>query len=634
MFNAKQILIKYWGHTNFRPMQEEIIQSVLAMKDTLALLPTGGGKSVCFQIPCLMQDGICVIISPLISLMKDQVEHLKSKGLKSVAITSGMSKNEVDVALGNCIYGNYKFLYLSPERLQNKMVQERIRQMNVNLITVDEAHCISEWGYDFRPSYLHIAEIREVIPNVPILALTATATDDIIDDIQEKLLFSEKHLLQSSFVRENLSYVVINTENKKTKLVKILNHFKSSAIVYVGSRKETKEITQLLRTHNISSDYYHAGLDMDIRNQKQEKWTHNEIRIMVATNAFGMGIDKENVRVVVHINTPTSLEAYFQEAGRAGRDGKLAYAILLTNKSDVIDLNRFVLSQFPSVQEIRDCYQKIADYFHIAVDTAEGESFEFDINDFCERYNLKTYKTYNILKYLEKEEFIKLTDSIHSPSKLHFIVDNTELYRFQVANVHYDSFIKLLLRSYSGLFENYVTINEQTLSSRFNSPPTQVVDLLEKLQQLEILKYLPRTNAPKLIFTKNRAEASTIRISEEILEKRKKLKKQKMESIIAYTENSTICRTQQLLEYFGEENNYKCGQCDVCVERNKLDISDLEFEKIKKYLQNILSEKAMISSKIINPITDVREEKVLKVLQWLLDNGKIKLTENKYSWIG
>jgi len=633
MFNAKEILIKYWGHTNFRPMQEEIIQSVLAKKDTLALLPTGGGKSVCFQIPCLMQDGICIVISPLISLMKDQVEHLKSKGIKSVAITSGMSKDEVDVALGNCIYGNYKFLYLSPERLQNKMVQERIRQMNVNLITVDEAHCISEWGYDFRPSYLHIAEIREVIPDVPILALTATATADIIDDIQDKLLFSEKHLLQSSFVREYLSYVVINTENKKTKLVKILNHFKSSAIVYVGSRKETKKITQLLRTHNISSDYYHAGLDMDIRNQKQEKWTHNEIRVMVATNAFGMGIDKENVRVVVHINTPTSLEAYFQEAGRAGRDGKLAYAILLTNKSDVIDLNRFVLSQFPSVQEIRDCYQKIADYFHIAVDTAEGESFEFDINDFCERYNLKTYKTYIILKYLEKEEFIKLTDSIHSPSKLHFIVDNTELYRFQVANVHYDSFIKLLLRSYSGLFENYVTINEQTLSSRFNSPPTQVVDLLEKLQQLEILKYLPRTNAPKLIFTKNRAEASTIRISEEILEKRKQLKKQKMESIIAYSENITICRTQQLLDYFGEENNYKCGKCDVCVERNKLDISDLEFEKIKKYLQNILSEKEMISSEIVNTITDVREEKIIKVLQWLIDNGQIKLMENKYSWI-
>ncbi len=633
MFNAKQILITYWGHTNFRPMQEEIIQSVLATKDTLALLPTGGGKSVCFQIPCLMQDGICIVISPLISLMKDQVEHLKSKGIKSVAITSGMSKNEVDVALGNCIYGNYKFLYLSPERLQNKMVQERIRQMNVNLITVDEAHCISEWGYDFRPSYLHIAEIREIIPDVPILALTATATADIIDDIQDKLLFSDKHLLQSSFVRENLSYVVINTENKKPKLVKILNHFKSSAIVYVGSRKETKEITQLLRTHNISSDYYHAGLDMDIRNQKQEKWTRNEIRVMVATNAFGMGIDKENVRVVVHINTPTSLEAYFQEAGRAGRDGTLAYAILLTNKSDRIDLSRFILSQFPTVQEIRDCYQKIADYFHIAVDTAEGESFEFDINDFCERYNLKIYKTYNILKYLEKEEFIKLTDSIHSPSKLHFIVDNTELYRFQVANVHYDSFIKLLLRSYSGLFENYVTINEQTLSSRFNSPPTQVVDLLEKLQQLEILKYLPRTNAPKLIFTKNRAEASTIRISEEILKIKKELKKQKMESIIAYAENSTICRTQQLLEYFGEENNYKCGKCDVCVERNKLEISDLEFEKIKKYLQNILSEKAMISSEIINTITDVREEKVLKVLQWLLDNGKIKLTENKYSWI-
>ena len=633
MFNAKQILIKYWGHTNFRPMQEEIIQSVLAKKDTLALLPTGGGKSVCFQIPCLMQDGICIVVSPLISLMKDQVEHLKSKGIKSVAITSGMSKDEVDVALGNCIYGNYKFLYLSPERLQNKMVQERIRQMNVDLITVDEAHCISEWGYDFRPSYLHIAEIREVIPNTPILALTATATSDIIDDIQDKLLFNEKHLLQSSFIRENLSYVVINTENKKNKLIKIIKHFKSSAIVYVGSRKETKGITQLLRNNNIASDYYHAGLDMDIRNQKQEKWTHNEIRVMVATNAFGMGIDKDNVRIVVHLSTPTSLEAYFQEAGRAGRDGTLAYAILLTNKSDRIDLSRFILSQFPTVQEIRDCYQKIADYFHIAVDTAEGESFEFDINNFCERYNLKTYKTYNILKYLEKEELIKLTDSIHSPSKLHFIVDNTELYRFQVANVHYDSFIKLLLRSYSGLFENYVTINEQTLSSRFNSPPTKILELLEKLQQLEILKYLPRTNAPKLVFTKNRAEASTLRISEEILEKRKQLKKQKMESIIAYSENITICRTQQLLDYFGEENNFRCGKCDVCVERNKLDISDLEFEKIKKSLENILSEKEMISSEIVNRITDVREEKIIKVLQWLIDNGQIKLMENKYSWI-
>ncbi|MEC8853577.1 MAG: ATP-dependent DNA helicase RecQ, partial [Bacteroidota bacterium] len=521
MFDAKQILIKYWGHTHFRPLQEEIIQSALGGKDTLALLPTGGGKSICFQIPSLMQDGICIVISPLIALMKDQVQHLKSKGIKSVAITSGLSKDEADVALGNCIYGNYKFLYLSPERLQSKIVQERIRQMDVNLITVDEAHCIAEWGYDFRPSYLHIAEIREVIPNAPILALTATATSDIIDDIQEKLLFKEKHLLQSSFVRENLSYVVINVKDKKTKLLKILNHFKSSAIVYASSRKETKEITIFLRNNSISSDYYHGGLDMEIRNQKQEKWTNGQIRVMVATNAFGMGIDKDAVRIVIHMNTPTSLEAYFQEAGRAGREGKLAYAILISNKSDRIDLSKFIFSQFPSVQEIRKCYQKIADYFHIAVDTAEGDSFEFDINDFCERYHFKTYKTYNILKYLEKEEFIKLTDSVYSPSKLHFTVDNTELYRFQIANMHYDSFIKLLLRSYSGLFENYVTINEQTLASRYNSTSTKVLDMLEKLQQLEILKYVPRTNTPKLVFTKNRAESSSIRISEEKLENRK-----------------------------------------------------------------------------------------------------------------
>ncbi len=351
MFDAKQILIKYWGHTHFRPLQEEIIQSALGGKDTLALLPTGGGKSICFQIPSLMQDGICIVISPLIALMKDQVQHLKSKGIKSVAITSGLSKDEVDVALGNCIYGNCKFLYLSPERLQSQMVQERIRQMNVNLITVDEAHCIAEWGYDFRPSYLHIAEIREVIPNAPILALTATATSDIIDDIQEKLLFKEKHLLQSSFVRENLSYVVINVKDKKTKLLKILNHFKSSAIVYASSRKETKEITIFLRNNSISSDYYHGGLDMEIRNQKQEKWTNGQIRVMVSTNAFGMGIDKDDVRVVVHMNTPTSLEAYFQEAGRAGREGKLAYAILISNKSDRIDLSLSVYIN--SVNEFR-----------------------------------------------------------------------------------------------------------------------------------------------------------------------------------------------------------------------------------------------------------------------------------------
>ncbi len=633
MFSAKEILIKYWGHTHFRSMQEEIIQSALAGKDTLALLPTGGGKSICFQIPALMQDGVCIVISPLISLMKDQVLHLKSKGIKSVAITSGLSKNEVEVALDNCIYGNYKFLYLSPERLQSKMVQERIKLMNVNLITVDEAHCIAQWGYDFRPSYLHIAEIREIIPDTPILALTATATTDIIDDIQEKLLFKEKHLLQSSFVRENLSYVVINKEDKRTLLLKILNHFKSSAIVYVNSRRETKEITQFLRNNKISSDFYHAGLDMEIRNQKQEKWTHNQIRVMVATNAFGMGIDKGNVRVVVHLSAPTSLEAYFQEAGRAGRDGNTAYAILLSNRNDMIEQNKFILSQFPNLKEIRDCYQKIADFFHIAVNTAEGESFEFDIIDFCNKYGLNTYKTYNILKYLEKEEFIKLTDSIHSPSKLHFTVDNSELYSFQVANVHYDSFIKLLLRSYSGLFENYVIINELTLSKRFNSSPEKVIEFLEKLQQLEILKYVPRNNSPKLILSKNRVEANSIQISEEIIAKRKQLRKEKMEAVITYTEDITTCRTKQLLEYFGEENDYKCGKCDVCVERNKLKLSDLEFEKIKKLMHNVLQEKDLTTLEISKIITSIKEEQIIKVLQWLIDNGKVKLSANKYSWI-
>lgn len=634
MLAAKEILIKYWGHTSFRPMQEEIIQAVLEKKDTLALLPTGGGKSVCFQVPTLMQDGICIVISPLISLMKDQVEHLKSKGIKSVAITSSLSKDEVFVALNNCIYGDYKFLYLSPERLQNKSVQERIKQMNVNLITVDEAHCIAEWGYDFRPSYLHIAEIRGLLPDVPILALTATATSDIVDDIQEKLFFREKQLLQSSFVRENLSYVVINTEQKKQKLVKILNHFKSSAIVYVGSRKQTKEITTLLRNNNISSDFYHAGLDMDVRNQKQQRWMHNQTRVMVATNAFGMGIDKENVRIVVHLNTPSSMEAYFQEAGRAGRDGNLAYAILLTNKRDRIDMTQFMLSQYPSVQEIKDCYQKIADYFHIAVDSAEGESFEFNINDFCDKYQLTALKTYNILKYLEKEEYIKLTDAVHTPSKLHLTIDNAELYRFQVANAHYDGFIKLLLRSYSGLFDNYVTINEITLAQRFNTSSEKIISLLEKLQQLEILNYLPRSNTPKLIFTKNRAEASSLQISAEILAERKEIKRQKIAAVINYSENNIVCRTQQLLSYFGEERIFKCGKCDVCVERNKIELSETEFEKIQIAIKELVEKNVLSAIEITNHLCHLREEKILKVLKWLSDNEQVKLTDNKYIWIG
>ena len=370
--------------------------------------------------------------------------------------------------------------------------------------------------------------------------------------------------MQSSFVRENLSYVVINTEQKKQKLVKIFESFQKQCNSICRQQKTDKEITTLLRNNNISSDFYHAGLDMDVRNQKQQRWMHNQTRVMVATNAFGMGIDKENVRILVHLNTPSSMEAYFQEAGRAGRDGNLAYAILLTNKRDRIDMTQFMLSQYPSVQEIKDCYQKIADYFHIAVDSAEGESFEFNINDFCDKYQLTTFNTYNILKYLEREEYIKLTDAVHTPSKLHLTIDNTELYRFQVANAHYDGFIKLLLRSYSGLFDNYVTINESTLAQRFNTSSEKIISLLEKLQKLEILNYLPKSNAPKLIFTKNRAEASSLQISAEILAERKELKRQKIAAVINYSENNFVCRTQQLLSYFGEERIYKCGKCDVC----------------------------------------------------------------------
>jgi ATP-dependent DNA helicase RecQ len=567
MLDPKQILIKYWGYTNFRPLQKEIIESVITGNDTLALLPTGGGKSICFQIPSLIQDGICIIITPLISLMHDQVRHLKSKGIKTVSINSEKSLQEIEIALGNCINGNYKFLYISPERLEMKLVQNSINKMNVNLITVDEAHCITEWGYDFRPSYLKISKIRELKPNVPILALTATATEDIIDDIQNKLKFKKNNLLKATFKRDNLSYVIIESKNKKNKLLNILEHFKSSAIVYTKSRKETEAISMFLKDNKISSDYYHAGLEIKIRERKQELWYNGQIRVMVATNAFGMGINKENVRVVIHLNIPYSIESYFQQVGRAGRDGKLAYAILIKQKDEINNLKKFLLNKFPTEDEIRTCYQKIADNFHIAVDTGYGKSFNFEIISFCRRYNLELYKTYNIIKHLENEGLIRLTDYNYSRSKLHLIVDNQELYRFQVSNSYYDSFIKLLLRSYSGLYESYIKIDELKLASKFNCTLEKIIDILKRLHKLNIVDYIPENNSPRIIFTNNRCDSDNIIIPKNRLENKKELIIRKLDLVTKYIKNKETCRSIQLLEYFGEKNNIMCGKCDVCVEK-------------------------------------------------------------------
>ena len=632
--NAVDVLIKYWGHTSFRLKQEEIINSVIAKKDTLALLPTGGGKSICYQVPALLNEGICIVISPLIALMNDQVRFLKSKGIKSVAITSNMHFSEIDTALTNCIYGGIKFLYLSPEKLQNELVQTRIKEMNVNLITVDEAHCISEWGHNFRPAFRHIDEIREIIPNIPVLALTATATSSVIHDIQESLNFKEKNLIQSSFSRSNLSYVVDNVEDKKSRLIKLLNKIKSSVIIYVGSRKAAKEITHFLVENKFSANFYHGGLSAKIRDDRQESWTKNQTRIMVATNAFGMGIDKADVKLVVHMELPSTIEAYFQEAGRAGRNGKTAYAFLLANSNDIRKQEELLSLRYPCIKDIKKCYQNIANYLQIAEGVLPIEPIPFNILKFSERYKSTYLKTFNILKYLEKEELFKISDALHTPSKLIMNVNNSELYKFQISNKYYDRFIKLLLRSYGNLFNNYVFINELQLAERYNSDVTEVKRLLIKLQQLEIVKYQEQNNNPQLTFIKARKDVEALQLNEVKWEKRKEYEKNKLNRISDYISTKKTCRSKILLHYFGEENSEKCGVCDVCVLEKRKNIKDKEFLRISNKIKEYLQEKEHSLEEICTLLPNTNEQGIINILNFLFDNDKVGKYGNKYQWKG
>jgi ATP-dependent DNA helicase RecQ len=631
---AIDVLIKYWGHTQFRLKQAEIIKQVIEKKDTLALLPTGGGKSICYQVPALMQEGICLVISPLIALMDDQVRFLKSKGIKSVAITSGMHYNDIDTALTNCIYGGVKFLYLSPERLQNELVQTRIKEMNINLITVDEAHCISEWGHNFRPAYRHISEIREIIPETPILALTATATASVIDDIQNNLDFKEHNLIQSSFVRENLSYVVDNVEDKKLRLLKLVDKIKSSVIVYVGSRKAAKEITEFLVANNYSASYYHGGLAAKTRTERQESWTKNQTRIMVATNAFGMGIDKPDVKLVVHMELPSTIEAYFQEAGRAGRNGKQAYAFLLANKSDVKKQQNLLNLRYPSITEIKEVYQKLANYLQIAEHVLPAEAISFDISNFSERYKISNLKAYNILKYLEKEEHLKLSDAVHNPSKLMIIISNANLYKFQIANRYYDNFIKLLLRSYTNLFNNYVIINEQEIASRFNVTADEVKRLLDKLVQLEIVKYLPKNNNGEITYLKERKDIEYLYLEEQKWENRKKYEQDKLQKITHYITDKKECRSKLLLHYFGEEESEQCGTCDFCIYEKRRKIKEVEYQKITKQLAQVIENKELTIQEICASLPSINEQQLINIIQFLFDNDKVGKFGNKYQWKG
>ncbi|MCK4464328.1 MAG: RecQ family ATP-dependent DNA helicase [Bacteroidales bacterium] len=618
----QQILTKYWGHPNFRTLQDDIIKSVGNGNDTLGLMTTGGGKSITFQVPALAKDGLCLVITPLIALMKDQVANLVTRGIKAIMVYSGMTKNEIDVALENCIYGDYKFLYLSPERIGSELFKIRVQKMKVNLVAIDEAHCISQWGYDFRPSYLKIAKLRDLLPDVPFLALTATATPEVVEDIQEKLLFRKKNVLKTSYERKNLVYIVREVEDKQKYLLKIISNVKGSGIVYVRTRRKSKEIKDFLNNNQISAEHYHAGLSNKIRTQKQTDWTIGKLRVMVATNAFGMGIDKADVRFVVHFDLPDSLEAYFQEAGRAGRDGKRAYAVLLFNSADEKKLDQQVKSNFPEISQIKRVYEALGNYFQIPVGSGKNGVFDFNIADFSSKYKFNLVNAYNSLKFLGREGYLELTEEINNPSKVHFLLDRDDLYKFQVANVKFDGFIKLLLRSYTGIFTEYVSINERSLAQNANVHIDIVYQYLSKLNNMKIIRYIPQKKTPLIIFTEERLDQKSLFISKENYKKRKECFVLRMQSVIDYATNQDLCRSQVLLSYFGEKDSNPCGKCDVCKKGSKLKLGKQEFNSIMDNIKTLLCEEALLLDQLVDRIK-FDEDKTLKVIQWLFDNDTI-----------
>ncbi len=624
------ILQQYWKHENFRPLQEDIIRSVLAGDDTLALLPTGGGKSICFQVPALAMPGICIVVSPLIALMKDQVENLKSKGIDAVAIVSGMGKREIDIALDNCVYGKVKFLYLSPERLLSELVRARVSYMKVNLIAVDEAHCISQWGYDFRPQYLHIADLRAIHPEVPILALTATATPQVCEDIVAKLEYKAGHQhFQASFQRSNLAYVVQHTEDKLGKLLSVVRGVKGSGIVYVRSRKETSAIAQFLIQHGISAGNYHAGLSMEERSLKQADWMENRTQVIVATNAFGMGIDKPDVKFVVHKDIPESLEAYYQEAGRGGRDGNKAYGILLYNESDRYAQERKMASSFPSVDEIKLVYHQLANQYQLAYGAGAGVSFDFDITAFCRRFNLDIIKALNALKFLEQDEYISFNESVYLPSRFRFIIGNEQLYSFQVANPGWDSFVKTLLRSYGGAFENYVPMREFDVAQRANLSVQRVIEGLKQLDDYNIISYLQQTDQPQITYLKPRLAASELYINQAYIAERKANYRNKILAVLTYATHKR-CRSQMLLCYFGEDDAPRCGKCDICLEQKRKEQEENIHEIVADEVLRLVNMGPVSLPSLVSAIRKGDDRTKIDVIRTLLDAGRIKGDGERY----
>ncbi len=632
--NIHQILQRVWGYDSFRPLQEDIITSILAGRDTLGLLPTGGGKSITFQVPALARSGVCIVVTPLVALMKDQVDNLKQRGIKAAYIHAGMSRREMIVTLENCIFGQYKFLYVSPERLYTELFQAKLQAMQINFLVVDEAHCISQWGYDFRPSYLRIAEVREQLVGVPVLALTATATPEVVVDIQNRLQFKTQNLFRASFYRPNLTYVVREGEDKMAQLIHILKRVAGSAIVYARSRIRIKEIAEWLTHEGFSADYYHAGLTTEVKNSRQQAWKEECCRVIVATNAFGMGIDKPNVRVVIHYDLPNSPEEYYQEAGRAGRDGERAYAIALYAKADKTKLRKRVSDTFPARDFIKEVYQHLGSYLQIAVGAGMNGIFDFNIFQFCQNYHLPSLPTYHALKILGQAGYIEYVEEVNMLSRVTFTVQRDELYRLNSNNPQLDELIQVLLRSYTGLFADYVTIQEDLLERRCGLNQQEVYEALLTLTKQRILDYVPRKRTPYVLYTSPREDAEYVSLPKAIYEDRKQRFEHRIESILGYVESRSHCRTDLLLRYFGENFGENCHNCDLCIggHSNRLDNSD--FATIQEAIFAQLSKKS-ISAGELTELLPFDSEVVIECLRYLcnerfltrIDNDKYQLSK-------
>lgn len=626
----RQVLKMYWGYDSFRPLQEEIIRSVMEGKDTLALMPTGGGKSICFQVPALVKEGICIVISPLIALMKDQVEQLRKRNISAVAIYSGMNSKEIDIVLDNCIYGNVKFLYVSPERLKTNIFQERAKKMKVNLIAVDEAHCISQWGYNFRPSYLQIADLREILPGISIIALTASATKEVKEDIQQKLLFKDSLVFEKSFARANLSYSVFRIENKELKLLEILKKVTGTAIVYVRSRKQTKEISDYLTRHKISATHYHAGLNHKERSARQDDWIKGRTRVIVATNAFGMGIDKPDVRVVVHLNLNNNLESYYQEAGRAGRDEKKAYAVMVYHAGDIDELRAWVGQAYPSLDFIKKVYQSLANFFKIALGSSMMASYDFELEYFVRTFNLPSLETFHALKKLQEEGFIDLNESFFKPSRVMIIMNQQDLYKYQIANATHDPVIKAMLRLYGGeMFVEFLSISEHQISKFLEGASVEEVeDVLNALHKLEVIIYDKKKDKPQLTFLTPRYDADALPLDKRKLEKRQEIDEHKAEAVISYVSHTKRCRSLLIQEYFGEISYSTCGICDICLEQKKdRDNEDLKLKAGLKIIKNTLGSQPMTIEDLIKNIQPKDKNKFIATVRLLVDNQDLVYDE-------